>query len=111
MIRSLPHALLPNGSVITSYSIHYTKLYDAPGLERRKEADRLGGLVLDIKLEVILEVFAHAGQIGHGLNTEAVITSYSIHYTKLYEAAEGQPLCQKCDRRLSSGPGCDYRQS
>ena len=46
--------------VITSYSIHYTKLYD------RTLAATVGGLVREG-------------------DTLAVITSYSIHYTKLYE--------------------------
>ena len=49
-----PQAL--EGNVITSYSIHYTKLYDE-GIHPR----------------------------GHRITV--VITSYSIHYTKLYEAS------------------------
>ena len=49
--------------VITSYSIHYTKLYEALRLAR---LGRLGAEAVD----------------------EAVITSYSIHYTKLYDQTE-----------------------
>ena len=64
--------------VITSYSIHYTKLYDLPdarplprfplGVPRRGPADPVRGLP------------RRGG---------TVITSYSIHYTKLYEAKKG----------------------
>ena len=60
--------------VITSYSIHYTKLYDIliagkdmKGLCHHDFKERQG--------------FASNVQPG-----EYVITSYSIHYTKLYEA-------------------------
>ena len=47
-------------SVITSYSIHYTKLYEA--------------------LDGVAEATGDLIEVGWG-----VITSYSIHYTKLYE--------------------------
>ena len=49
--------------VITSYSIHYTKLYDTAPPARRAGGPR-------------------ADAVTAGL---FVITSYSIHYTKLYE--------------------------
>ena len=55
-------------SVITSYSIHYTKLYEM--------ARRLGD---DPRLR-----FA---RVGEDAVIQPVITSYSIHYTKLYDEA------------------------
>ena len=51
--------------VITSYSIHYTKLYEGKGI----------GLRLGVKT---------SGCSGMAYVLD-VITSYSIHYTKLYE--------------------------
>ena len=59
--------------VITSYSIHYTKLYDDHGAAaagRDRPGPRAG---------------RRDGAGAGGLN---VITSYSIHYTKLYEVGE-----------------------
>ena len=56
-------------NVITSYSIHYTKLYEA---DRRPE-----GLVVGFEhceLQAAIKTFL-----------DDVITSYSIHYTKLYD--------------------------
>ena len=61
-------------AVITSYSIHYTKLYEVPGKR-----------VLEIGcgLGFGTQALAEAGcQV---LAVALVITSYSIHYTKLYE--------------------------
>ena len=70
------HGKMP---VITSYSIHYTKLYD---------------FVLD-KIFKFLKQLIDIFWYGHGYNLPLiiiilafplfVITSYSIHYTKLYE--------------------------
>ena len=65
-------------SVITSYSIHYTKLYEKKhtavrnlsGGERRRVAI---GRAFFYPSKVIL------------MDEAFVITSYSIHYTKLYE--------------------------
>ena len=48
--------------VITSYSIHYTKLYDAAHTDPARGRDQ---------------------------DQVRVITSYSIHYTKLYESRSG----------------------
>ena len=55
--------------VITSYSIHYTKLYERTS---RKVLFTQAGLRL---VEQARRVLAEA----------RVITSYSIHYTKLYD--------------------------
>ena len=53
---------------ITSYSIHYTKLYDGTcdRLPTGKEAQK-------------------PSAVGQFESASSVITSYSIHYTKLYE--------------------------
>ena len=67
-------------TVITSYSIHYTKLYDIIPQEITFEI----GLskTLSAKAEAFINtVIAHLRASG----IEVVITSYSIHYTKLYE--------------------------
>ena len=74
--------------VITSYSIHYTKLYDTliaftGGIDQ--PADRQG--------ELADRAYFYWNLIGCPAHTAAfdfqnrldVITSYSIHYTKLYE--------------------------
>ena len=57
--------------VITSYSIHYTKLYELASLRQSSPLFTLG-----TGAEVMKRVdFRNVG----------VITSYSIHYTKLYD--------------------------
>ena len=58
--------------VITSYSIHYTKLYEF-GEGRDTALFRIAGHV---------NLHDH---IGNDYDYWSVITSYSIHYTKLYE--------------------------
>ena len=71
------------GHVITSYSIHYTKLYEG--------ALGLGGRAVDLVAQ------HHVGEdgplaqqevVGAPVEDVGVITSYSIHYTKLYDASE-----------------------
>ena len=62
-------------SVITSYSIHYTKLYDMVG--------------------AIHLTHAAFTDLVH----ESVITSYSIHYTKLYEMDRKAPSATTAIRR------------
>ena len=62
--------------VITSYSIHYTKLYDdflnliKPLFGREREKKELAKVFQALRIEV----------------NQDVITSYSIHYTKLYDS-------------------------
>ena len=99
-------------SVITSYSIHYTKLYDdASDIERvevlRGPQSVIGGAnaasgVISIVTKSGSEAGVHqqasVGVADHGgyhgaysaqfvgERGKLVITSYSIHYTKLYEA-------------------------
>ena len=58
--------------VITSYSIHYTKLYDGLGIPEHLARYRPGVRILTV---TILPEDSFPD----------VITSYSIHYTKLYE--------------------------
>ena len=71
--------LCTSSAVITSYSIHYTKLYEsAVGLatprmpELRAEHGAAGPRSASTRTTYVI-------------TSSAVITSYSIHYTKLYE--------------------------
>ena len=58
--------------VITSYSIHYTKLYDLSNEDFViKSGERI--------CQMVINKYEHTQLV------EVVITSYSIHYTKLYE--------------------------
>ena len=77
--------------VITSYSIHYTKLYDKrpffccilkyKGCQSRRVADPNTAMT---------EISSGMGKKGF-----SVITSYSIHYTKLYEIQQKNGLLKK----------------
>ena len=104
------------GRVITSYSIHYTKLYeDASDLEKLDvnilkspskkidfKSNKWTYYFLDQEEIDFLENIATKRKvptIGKYANVEVVITSYSIHYTKLYDvwhtngaANAGSPL-------------------
>ena len=59
----------PDDLVITSYSIHYTKLYDT----------LMDSRIVDGRHQAARQVLESLEHV------ERVITSYSIHYTKLYE--------------------------
>ena len=71
--------------VITSYSIHYTKLYD------------LGAALMSASLLIMVGLTGYSSWMKAILGADTwyviavmlapigVITSYSIHYTKLYE--------------------------
>ena len=95
--------------VITSYSIHYTKLYETgTHLERIREYARILTVQLaknpkfsdridqqyidDIYQSSILHDIGKVGTPDALLLKpgELVITSYSIHYTKLYERCTGR---------------------
>ena len=75
-------------AVITSYSIHYTKLYEIDIIEpTAKTVDELKKLNLPAGVDITI-----------------VITSYSIHYTKLYEmasACSGMTLPPSSTRSLN----------
>ena len=60
--------------VITSYSIHYTKLYEIKSFPMATP----GGYSP-------VDVYVNGAQSASGIISIIVITSYSIHYTKLYE--------------------------
>ena len=113
--RELPVLLKGGHRVITSYSIHYTKLYDIPVIfsifppTRRIAETLFGYLVSPLKviaksvlgyipelmtIVVIVVITRYvlkflrfvASELEAGkINLPGVITSYSIHYTKLYE--------------------------
>ena len=76
--------MLANWDVITSYSIHYTKLYDGlPSLlmALASQAASLSHFLMNDALA------APASGLPSLLTAlDSVITSYSIHYTKLYDA-------------------------
>ena len=96
-------------NVITSYSIHYTKLYDelarqgltspqmqAVALAENLPSDYIRQMVAEGKIVIPWNSQRRPSRIagiGKGLATKvnasigtSVITSYSIHYTKLYES-------------------------
>ena len=86
------------GGVITSYSIHYTKLYEIREAyieEMQRDED-----VFIMGTSALAGTFPHTQGLGEMFGEKrvldtplaepnmagcAVITSYSIHYTKLYE--------------------------
>ena len=77
-------------NVITSYSIHYTKLYE---LDSRGAGIGLGLNIVARVCELHkarLEIVNRSPESGLCVRVTfprlAVITSYSIHYTKLYDA-------------------------
>ena len=96
-------------TVITSYSIHYTKLYDTSSKEIGSHIERaIGRLRVEYRTAILLchvegrpyEEVARIMDVPlgtvktyiHRARNELVITSYSIHYTKLYEEWDGQPV-------------------
>ena len=96
--------LFCHDTVITSYSIHYTKLYDIIGREdfcsiETKMSKVLSPLEMQVLkkyidgksyFEVAEELDRSVKSVDNALqrvkNKLDVITSYSIHYTKLYES-------------------------
>ena len=77
----------PRITVITSYSIHYTKLYEYHSDMTRTFA--IGSI--DAQSKEIYEIVKTAQQMAldvlkSGIPGKVVITSYSIHYTKLYDS-------------------------
>ena len=88
------------GSVITSYSIHYTKLYE-PDLAYPLAPVRGNSLNDPFTLaEVEAGIsYLHNGRSvgfsGYPSELLRVITSYSIHYTKLYDTVIKHALLLK----------------
>ena len=76
-VMACAHRLEDAFHVITSYSIHYTKLYDdgLRGTSRPWQLDPVPLFISGEEWSVIEAGLMH------------VITSYSIHYTKLYDGA------------------------
>ena len=72
--------------VITSYSIHYTKLYEWAVF-------CMTGWMFSL---LVAAAFPRTGiglkRLSTARETRTVITSYSIHYTKLYEARKNSAL-------------------
>ena len=91
-----PAAILVGG-VITSYSIHYTKLYDHEKVLRKVGADEVINLEIEegvrIASRLIAPEVADRIPVAEDISLAevflppdfGVITSYSIHYTKLYD--------------------------
>ena len=90
--------------VITSYSIHYTKLYECKNAEPNSSHHAIVQME-----EIFKDRFRLVTQNVDGLHLRAgnslertfqihgnVITSYSIHYTKLYEVPLPAYRVQKC---------------
>ena len=76
---------MPLQTVITSYSIHYTKLYDVDlGNLNVALAVYSPGHMAEVKWRAALYLDHNASEKQKDALTR-VITSYSIHYTKLYE--------------------------
>ena len=77
--------------VITSYSIHYTKLYEDsfPGQNLENYTILLALLAVLFGLRRLLN--EDLGLVMHAVkdnDQSVVITSYSIHYTKLYDGQQ-----------------------
>ena len=79
-------------TVITSYSIHYTKLYEFSEAESAAGQKRFLGMNTAMLLIVLLVVCGVVVYLIRNLVSkpmaETVITSYSIHYTKLYDRSK-----------------------
>ena len=76
---------------ITSYNVCYTKLLRAPRVPRPRSCSTR----------------SWSSSSRRGRPTSSVITSYSIHYTKLYELGpEAKPARVSWSRRCSMLSGC-----
>ena len=85
-----------HAGVITSYSIHYTKLYEDAAKARIKHLMTLAKTSLEMKREVVQRNIdsgllpytkRYLGNLNHHFSTIGVrITSYNVCYTKLLRA-------------------------
>ena len=71
--------------VITSYSIHYTKLYDPNFAPLYRELGYEVAIETRMRKAISFLKQRTPDVIVAEFNFQSVITSYSIHYTKLYE--------------------------
>ena len=74
-----------DGSVITSYSIHYTKLYELSGSNTL--INTTGAMENSANAAYMNSHRLYDSKSDEYPNAATVITSYSIHYTKLYDFA------------------------
>ena len=98
-IKGTSLSILQHELVITSYSIHYTKLYELIsaagfllGIPNIFMAISLGaflGIMHGIYSARKNKTELAETQIPAGVGLCTVITSYSIHYTKLYDVCDG----------------------
>ena len=72
--------------VITSYSIHYTKLYDTDMYGRTLKATIIAAA------DQLAAIIDRQRDMGALKGASLVITSYSIHYTKLYDSSQERLL-------------------
>ena len=127
MHRAYPRTpVWPRNCVITSYSIHYTKLYEPVAAEAAAPVPRLESLDPSIILRALSQLLVEKGvisrdefvqRLGELAAREAdrgVITSYSIHYTKLYEGLSlSRPLSERAAglRRGDARPDPAFRDA
>ena len=64
-----------------------------PPLQGRVEGDRLFAFVLEVHLQVILQVFAHAGQVVHQRNIELLQQLRAAHAGALEDLRGGNRAC------------------
>ena len=80
-----PHLLRRSSNRITSYNVCYTKLLRLGAIDTFFDYYRNGDIEGKLRQSsLFLNDNGGGGMIGE---VDIVITSYSIHYTKLYDAA------------------------
>ena len=102
-IQSSYYQRILSNRVITSYSIHYTKLYELADLQIDQQKALEHEIVenqIDVEILIVATDMFLPGDKGETLAQlqqkrlqvvdDSVITSYSIHYTKLYDWTHGQ---------------------
>ena len=118
--RARPAWLEPGapGCVITSYSIHYTKLYELADIQH--DLFNLGAeLAWPDQTQITQDHILMLDQALERMNSQLpplkefvlpggtrVITSYSIHYTKLYDVQWSRPCTRRCNILSNTGTPC-----